>query len=426
MTSGCPGASSVIDRTATGAITAGVFSLTLSNVSGLSLGQTVYMFLGYDPTDITLPYWEMFNVITNISGNVVTFDDPVPENIADPSAMGLFHHVWLSPALTQNISISGITFARDAVSGNTGYQPLAVDYARNVRLSNLEAQNTSYGLVGVYYSTNSLLDTVSCVNIQYNSSFSASGPCIAGWTNNVLSIKNVLCSDVNGNCLSYEGQNRNIAVDTGRISQGQAVTAFQNMVVFLGNSLNCSIRNVSFFAASQSQSWYPVAGAPYPPLMENISVAGSIAAGWQMANVKSINLFGYSAYNRHEWSSTYSVVPNMAGVSFTLPQGLYLQVRAYITSTTGLTTVNLATSSAANNQIQSYLVAGQTVDVGVASGCCATSGFNNSPSGSPPFARSMAITTGASVPANTTFRIAVSYLDVAGVTDTTSNAVLQQ
>ena len=102
----CPGAASVIDRTATGAIAAGQFSLTLSNVSGLNVGDTVYMWLGDDPTDYinhSLPYVNLFNTISAINGNVITFSDPVPEAVADPSGVGRTHHVWKPAAMTGDL-----------------------------------------------------------------------------------------------------------------------------------------------------------------------------------------------------------------------------------------------------------------------------------------------------------------------------------
>ena len=157
----CPGAASVIDRTATGAIAAGQFSLTLSNVSGLNVGDTVYMWLGDDPTDYinhSLPYVNMFNTISAINGNVITFSDPVPETVADPSGVGRTHHVWKPAAIAENIDISDLSFERDAASGNNGYIASSVQYGRNANIHNIYANDTGFGAVGVNYGTDYSLD----------------------------------------------------------------------------------------------------------------------------------------------------------------------------------------------------------------------------------------------------------------------------
>jgi hypothetical protein len=84
-------------------LTAGVNSLTLGTVTGLSVGSEVLIEYGSDSNDASLPDYFNWCKITNITGSVVTFDSSPPRSIN-----GTTHHVYLVTIPAKNIIIQGL------------------------------------------------------------------------------------------------------------------------------------------------------------------------------------------------------------------------------------------------------------------------------------------------------------------------------
>ncbi len=416
----CPGASIVIDRTSTGALSAGKFRLMLSNVSGLSIGGTVYMWLGVDPTDKTLPYINMFNTITAINGSVVSFAEPVPENVPDPALSAGSHHVWLPAATAENIRVSNLEFERDSSSGNNGYLALSIQYARNVHVSNLFGDDLGFGLLGLNYGTNYFLNSIRCDNMMYNGAYSVgTGNCVDGWSMRNLSIDDFTASDVNGQAVSFEGQNRGITVDGCSVSARQSNTRFPIFIDFAGNSSSTVVRNCAFAASATSSVFNAVSSTNDNAVLENISMSGNV-------HTKIVNVQGGLSYNGvqatqvRSWSKTFQLAPNMSRVNFGMPEGWYARVRVYVSTITGITRFALLNNHGGSDY-SNLLMGGQAVDISSNSaipflGPTSNDPFNNNSDGNPPYSKFTQVSTNGAVPDGAWGRIEIQYFTVTGGT----------
>jgi hypothetical protein len=158
---------------ATGYLYAGVYGVTFTSVTNLSVGDTMYAEMGVAPSDPSQAYVRWFAKITAISGNNVFFDNAVPEDIngygtnASPSGIHKFYK--LTQAARQitirDLHLSMINFSIDRaenvlidnihISSSVGFATVTRSY--NTQISHLFAENiygviaSSIGLQGSMY-----------------------------------------------------------------------------------------------------------------------------------------------------------------------------------------------------------------------------------------------------------------------------------
>lgn len=424
-----PDGASVFHATATGALAVGQFSLTLTvdggfTIANLSVGDRVYLWLGQDATDLTLPYRACFNVVKTIAGSIVTFCDPIPEAIGALSG-GRTHHVWKPSDVAENIEIGHLAFERDLDSGNQGYNAVGIIFARNAWVHDLFFKNMGYASVVTTYSENVVLERIYTDRSVYDGAFSASsGGWLSGWTNNGLVIRDCVGQDIGSGPITFEGQNRRIVIENVRITSSEAAPPFNYFISFPSGSTTKGyiVRNVEMQALAV---WNGIVGAE-PDVLENITC-------WNKVNVASLrNLHGALRYEgvlvsrRKTFSKTFRIQASVTSQNVLQLSGWFAAIRIYMSTVTGVTSLTLIANATVGGELISQLISGAMVELTAADsgvGLCGieplgSGSFNNNPTGD--YRKDLTLTTNGSVPDNAYGRIEIDYFPLgagAGVDD---------
>lgn len=401
ITPACLGAATVLKRTASGPLAVGSISLTLSTVNGLGLGDRVYLWLGTDPTDNTLPYYAMFNRISSINGSTVTFTEPIHEAIPDGT-----HFVWKPATIAEGITITGLHLVRDSASGNRGYNGLSVAHAQNVTISNISSSDMAFHTIVPVYGSNYRLTNIHCDHSYFTPDHSALGGCIGGWTMRNISIQGLMSTDVNGIGTILEGQNRGVSIENASYSSSQAAAPFPQFMWFSQGSKGVHARNIS--VASSVPGW---GTAGVMDSIENLSVYNQASA--QIGTAKGYLSYkgegqDIRAYYHRSWKSdVISITPDMSGYTVNLPSGWYTHMTAYVSSTVGILNFGVGSNHTGSNYKDS-LVSGMNIPLPLSLTLGPLSGaFNNNWDNG--FKKTLTISTNGTVPANTWGQVEIDY-----------------
>lgn len=348
------------------AITVGTNTFTLNNVSGLSIGDRVYLWLGDDPSDCcrTGAQFSYFSTITNISGSVITVSNPVPEaitslvGIADGSSSDnpKQHHVFKVSSPLEGLDVGNYTI--DATGTSLATNMLSILYASNVHVHDIYAPVIYGTQVLNVYSDNVTVERIHGGKSLYDTTNCVLGSWIAGWSLNNYVARDSIGEDITGPAYSFELHNRNILVENTRVARGSTPACFPQFINILGGTKEFLVRNSTFISnstitgvdgllAEDISVWFPTASAGF-------NYHTNIARGYIEVNG--------TKYEKHKfWTKTMTLVASTDN-AFNLPKGVPVRLRVYVSSATGITSGIRLSTPYGSNPGQGTLVSGHTVE----------------------------------------------------------------
>jgi hypothetical protein len=362
--------------TATATLSAGDTQLTLNSVTGLAQGDEVFLQLGEAKYDATQPYICMFNRIASISSSTITLSVPIPETVN-----GTSHNVLSLSTIVQGVTVANLSL--ETADGAQPDQAIYFERVRNARAVNLMMNHT--GTIVNAQSENVSLENIYFKRAKIWGSYGASGNMIGGWGFRNYLIKNVFGMDIDRNGIYLEAEGRGAVIENFVWNAGSGHTTGGYGIWVGGDCKGIIIRNAHF-------------NAPYSNYF-SIQVS-------EDAEVRSEDVFlyngtlGESFTKRHRgilgWDrdtgtmeyyekirqySTKIALDNNMNSTYTLPSGIYKQIRAY-TNTSGITGLHFeAPAGTTRGEYHESLVSGSTVDLSVAAltslGPDASYPFNN-------------------------------------------------
>ncbi len=333
-----------------GAFTAGQTQFTPSSVTGLSVGQEVFMWLGQDPYDPGQHYLAQFNRIIGIAGNVVTLAKPLPEAVAAPTN----HTSTLNTlsSIAENVEISGCGF--DYVgTADVGIQTTVT---RNVYIHDIVGHRVNHLLLGIDNSEGVVIDNIHA---------KVAGGLLSGWGSHDVIARNLICDDCAGPLIELESQNRGWHFEN--LSWSSSTMAAGASLSIHGNSINNSLKGYSYNAQHTNQPLYLADTSELD--MEDVLLGANV--GWYDMHYHH----GKIGWNGKIYSETKQVTivqPLLSntgatgGAGFNLPSGIYKSVSVYVSSNIGLTGIGafyFFNGSSQGQDIAPILVGGQTVDL---------------------------------------------------------------
>jgi len=384
--------------TASGTLAAKDNALTLNSVSGLSVGQEVFLELGVAKYDATQPYLSIFRTILAINGLTVTFRTPFGETINGTSNKLLVLDV------IENVSIEGVSLIADAAA--TPDQVIIFTRCRNVSVHNLHMNHT--GSIVNDRSSNVTLDNIYVKRARRYGNYGASGNVIGGWGFHNYTIKNLYCEEVDANGIYLEAQGRGFTVDNYWYTAGASHGTNGYGIWVGGNCRGGIIRNAHLNAPYDNYFGIDIAEEA-GVTTEGIHLYSGTrgvhfiknhrgALGWDM-DTGTMAEYGE---NRTK-VITVLLTANMSK-QIPIPSGIYKHVEAFTDSAETITSLNFVNGG----DMASLLVTNQTVsfDDGRLTHLGPTSAypFNNA------LAKTLFLTTGANVPAGATLVLTVDYI----------------
>ena len=345
--------------TASGALSAGDTTLTVNSAAGLTAGQEVFLQLGEAKYDATQPYVSMFNTIASIDGSNVTFRVPFPEDIN-----GTSHNCLTLTRIVQGVTISNLSIEASATA--TPDQAMYIERCRNVKVENIMMNHTG-GLI------NSQSENVSFENIyskraRYYAPYAASGRFINGFGFRNFLIKNVFVEDSDETGIFFEAEGRGASIENFVYNVGPGRTSSGYGLLVQGDCKGIYLKNAHFNAPYSN--FYAIRAEEDSEIRtEDVFIYnGTLAEGF-LKNHRG--MLGYDRatgtmeyYSKIKQYSRKVTLDNSMNTTYTLPSGLYKQVRAYISDATGLTYFYMMYgSNVSAGEFSSSLVAGTMVDL---------------------------------------------------------------
>jgi hypothetical protein len=355
---------------ATGSLAAGMNTLTLGTVSGLSVGAEVLVEYGQDANDSTLPDDFNWCRITHISSRTVTLDAAPSRTIH-----GTTHHLYLVSKPAKGVDIENIGLDRMAI---------AVPFCQGVALRNIY-QEHGYCLLNYGQSTiglnvdNVVIEEALCAPrgwVQagvYGSSF-------YGYASRDIFFRDIVIRRQHfGNPFDNDGDGENITVDglevdfnpafdgtddTGQVTIFAAPSTFRGVWTVRNATLTSQVPS-----ARVNTDEFTLAGGP-EHRYENIRFEGnpdsaSLPSGLQPFQF-SPRCFGgeldYLGYQFTDIQGYRRIVPLTASMNAEIPlgvSGLLRTVQVYVSDASHIT--HLFYNSGGNHS--SSLVSGRFVDL---------------------------------------------------------------
>lgn len=350
---------------ASGALSAGDKDLTFSSVSGLSIGQEVFLQLGEATYDASQPYTAMFNVISNIAGTTVTFRVPFPEDVN-----GTTHYCLSLTRIVENVSVANIGLEADSAAQPD--QAMYIERCRNVKLSNVWMNHT--GALINAQSENVVFENIYSKRARYYGSYSGSGNVAGGWGFRNFRVQNLFCEDTDHNGLYLEAEGRGATVENMVYGVGSGY-ASSGYGIWVGG--NCKGINIKNYHANAPAALYSshrgiIVTENAEVITENVFLYNaSISIGF-LKNHQG--MLGWDAgtgtmtyYSKiKQYTVKLNLTDSMSGATkYTLPSGIYKQIKVYVSSLTGVTGFYfyIGPSDSYAGDYVSNLVAGTMVDL---------------------------------------------------------------
>ena len=331
------GSTATVYNMGIGALAENQVSFAFASVAGLSIGDEGYMALGADPTDGGQSHLRIFNRITNIVSNTVTFAIPVPEAVAafpgsPPYSFSPTYHEFVkwSNGIAENIRLEGFKIVQTA--GPTYDPAVWVARCRGVKV------DIHFGDVrsGLYVCESVDVKGRTSVDRARLNAFGAYGSTGVD--------VDVHCDALDGLGVQYESQCRS---PSGRLSlRGTTAKASNAYVAVIGGTTGARFDTLNLIG--------PVA-ANAPGLNVGSTSSASVGDAVIGIGINTVPLryldgrLNYSGRiydaNCKPFRIVIQLYKNMAAVSYTLPAGLLRSARGQLSSTTGVTRVRLSNAS---------------------------------------------------------------------------------
>lgn len=354
--------------TSTATIMAGDTTLTLNDVTGLVTGTEMFLQLGTATYDNTQPYLCMFNTIASISGNDVAFSVPIPEGIS-----GTSHKAILLSKIVQGVTIANISLEADSAAQPD--QAMYIERCRNVRVQNVMMNHTG-GIINAQ-SENVWLENIYYKRARFYGAYAASGNMIGGWGFRNYYIKNVFGEDIDHNGIYFEAMGRGASIENFVYNVGAGKTSSGYGLWVGGDCKGVYLKNGHF-------------NAPYANYFGIYVVENSEVRTEDVFLYNGTSSLYFMKYHRgmlgwdrdtgameyYEKIKQYTIkitMDNSTSTTYTLPSGIYKQVRAYTDNAAQVTGLHFKYGGTTILDAYASLQTDNTVDLSSVSGGALTS-----------------------------------------------------
>lgn len=334
-------------RTFSGTVSEGDETFTLASTTGLGVGTRCMLLLGVDPYDSTQPFLRQFNVVAGITGSDVTFTIPVPEDVN-----GTSHKCVTFDDIVENVVIRDLTFEYD---GSFAMEScIHVDKCRNVQVSNIYMTTVTRGIV-VEGSENTRIENVYAESVDDQPFLQA-----YGFLN--LQARNLHVQDCAGSAVYVESQGRGCVIEGVYASRPSTASSGSQTLIAIGgcrgvvfkhchlvHNNSCATMRIDEAAEVRTEDfwlWNSEYHTEFPLL--------------QHSGMLHHNETLYAGPKRR-WSRRIPLYASQ-NASYTLPSGIYSDVRVYTTNTANVTSINMNSGGVAwGGDILSLLTANALV-----------------------------------------------------------------
>ncbi len=320
------------EYTATATLERGDTVITVTDATGLSAGDEVWLALGEDTYDSNEEDYNGFNRVYSVSSNDVTLVKPIPKDI-----FGTSQSIWTLSEIVEGCGIQDLSIDFDVDQSPVPDQGIIFERARNCYARNIFAQST-WGAMEIRESENILIDGYYIRRADFDSGNNSSGRCLAGWGSTNVTVRNVFAEETDRTCIFVESQNTNWLFDNISINVGADAGSGQNAFQVAGGSENIYLRNYEFSSARSDSNAIGI--------QEEAKLTVENAYLWTEPKsfpFDSLHEFSGSFWYREKLYSNpqtvrmrIDVADGLSGVSFNLPSGLYTDCRIFVNSVTGL------------------------------------------------------------------------------------------
>ena len=318
--------------TSTGTISGGDTTMTLNSTSGLAVGDNIFLQLGTATYDYTQPYLCMFNRIASIAGSQITLSARVPEDIS-----GTSHNVLLFSNIVEGVTISDLCLEADADAQPD--QAMYIERCRNVTVRNVIMNHTG-GLINAQ-SENVLFENIYCKRARFYGTYAASGRFINGWGFRNFHIKNVFGMDIDGTGIYFEAMGRMATVENYIYNAGAGVTTSGYGAYVTGGCKGIYFKNCHFNAPQANYYGISVIEESTVRSEDIFLYNGTTSEGFLKTHRGLLGWDGgtgtMSYYEKIKQFSIKIDLSNTMYNTYKLPGGIYKQVKAYCSDTTGVT-----------------------------------------------------------------------------------------
>jgi hypothetical protein len=341
-----------LSQTWTQAITQGTTVLTpIASTTGYNVGDTVAVQLGTDPNDSTQPHWVKICRVTAVTSTSITIDCPVGYAINAGTRNNNIQKIALP---IDTLTIENVTV--DYVNGSVPDRLFDVEWSKNVTFKNIKAKKTTI-LFLLMDCENVVIENVDAT-LTYNNT-ADSARLLGTWHSRNISMKNIIVYTAYATSLVMtESFNDGIYADGFKIYSTNNTV---NYVVFhfAGGSTNNHFKNVEFNCTANPNLFDFVQGST--GTFENVNIKALVKS------IDTAKLRGRLSYNGVDYEQTtiyrkqITLGASLTAFNVNLPQGIYKQVKLYVSSLTGLTKAYLFNSNNQGFDTAPSLVAGSTV-----------------------------------------------------------------
>lgn len=340
-------------------IIAGTKTLTLTDVSGLSVGDELYIVLGQSASDLNEPDWTMLATITGISGTDVSIDRGIPKNIRDYTGPGPggnttreLNYAWRVIKKFNRAVIEGLTFEYVFIAGTV---------LQDCVFRNLRWTATVLGML-ITNIDNVLIEAPVADYVRNNAS--VNGAFIKGWGWRQTLVTNATVWRLACNCFTVETHSQSVCFDHVLITcDAEGLVAPTSPVLFLSTNdvgARITVRDLTLrFASETSAITWALAPASDAWLFEDVQIYGRQAADNDVAPF----IFAYVSQirGRLHWNGAeypgntlraQMVIPLSAGMTenHEIPnRGLLARARVFVSNLTGITSLAHYNGSVSNN-----------------------------------------------------------------------------
>ena len=321
----------------TAAVTAGQRAFTFASVTGLAVGDEVYLALGVDATDPGQSFLRMFNRVESIVSTTVTFTQAIPEAVAvfPGSPAYAFSPIFnecvkFTNGVCDFIAVRDLAMTTDA--GPAFDRCLFIGRARNVYIDGLLLPDI---LNGPYFAE--------CENIVIGSINAARvrGDFFGAYGSRSMVAQSLTCESLVNVGFQLESQMRHSRVGLLKMrgASGKTNTAY---VQYIGACQGSSIESLQLSAISGVPNAAALSVLDGSQVrVEDAVIENGINNMPLKFSTGALRFGGRSYMRRNTFRVVVNITRSMSLVPVLLPDGLLCRLRGSLSDTTGVTVVRL-------------------------------------------------------------------------------------
>jgi hypothetical protein len=358
-------------------------------------GDPVYVWLGQDPNDLTLPHYSGVATIVANTGNTVTLDRAIPYDIRQGTRV---HEIFPMPnGILQDVTIRDLRL--DQVDGAILDMNISVERARNIRIENITGR--AGNLVNVADSEDVVANNI---DVDLLANHRAGGRVLTAWQAERVTLSNVRArTTADMPVVFLESWARHTTISNVDITWGYAAQPLSAVMHLTGGSYgtfidNMVVRNVGpiMLVGSGTQKSEYQFGA--------LEVTGPVIS-LPVYLTQKLTLGGRAYTEIGASRRQFTLKPNTLERFPVHSGGLLRAIRVSITGKTGVRNVYLLNTANQGADLLPLLTAGQVFDVAAVGFFGSNHAFNDA-AGSD---KTVSVLTGADLPPGTVLTVEVEY-----------------